>query len=179
VIRAPDFATRVAILRKRAALDHIHIEDQRVLDLIAERISDNVRQLEGALIRIVAHHSLTQRPIDVRLAETVLDEIHPPPRRAPTSIADIQAAVATYYGVTVGELKSASRAARLAWPRQVAIHLTRELLGVPLQSIGEAFGGRNHATVLHACKRVQQRVGDDQHAVHELEELTATISQSS
>ena len=82
----------------------------------------------------------------------------------------------TDYGVTVIELKSAGRAARLSWPRQVAIHLARELTGASLHTIGEAFGGRNHATVLHACKRVEERVGSDQHAVHELEELATTLS---
>ena len=81
VIKPPDHATRVAILRKRAALDHIAVTDGAVLELIAERITDNVRVLEGALIRIVAYHSLTQLPIDVELAETVLDEIHPRPNK--------------------------------------------------------------------------------------------------
>jgi chromosomal replication initiator protein len=79
----------------------------------------------------------------------------------------------------VAELTSPSRAARLSWPRQLAIHLARELTGAPLQAIGEAFGGRNHATVLHACKRVQERVGNDQQAVHDLEELAATLSSPS
>ena len=175
-MRPPDFATRVAILRKRAALDRVRIEDHAVLELIAERVTDNVRQLEGALIRVVAYHSLTQLPIDLRLAETVLDEIHPRSEKQAISIADIQAVVAQHYGVTVTELRSAGRAARLNWPRQMAIHLARELTGASLQAIGEAFGGRNHATVLHACKRVEERVGSDQQAVHELEELAATLS---
>ena len=171
VIKPPNFTTRVAILRKRAALDHIHIEDQTVLELIAERITDNVRALEGALIRIVAYHSLTRLPIDVQLATTVLDEIHPRQGPEPLSLSSIQTAVATYYGVTEAELKSASRAARVSWPRQVAIHLARELTDAPLSAIGRAFGGRNHATVLHALKRVEERAGNDQQAVHELTEL--------
>jgi chromosomal replication initiator protein len=175
-IKPPDFLTRVAILRKRAALDRVLIHDQAVLDLIAERITDNVRQLEGALIRVVAYHSLTQLPIDARLAETVLDEIHPRPERKAASIEDIQKAVADRYGVTVAELKSPGRAARLSWPRQLAIHLARQLTGAPLQTIGEAFGGRNHATVLHACKRVEERVNNDQQASSELHDLAATIS---
>ena len=171
VIHPPDFATRLAILRKRAILDDICVEDQAVLELIAARITDNVRTLEGALIRIVAYHSLTQSPIDVRLAEMVLDEIHPRQGPEPISINAIQDAVATYYGVTTEELRSPSRAARVSWPRQVAIYLSRELTETPLQRIGEAFGGRNHATVLHACKRVEKRAGDDQPAVDELAEL--------
>ena len=178
VIRPPDFATRVAILRKRAKLDHIEIEDETVLELIAERVTDNVRALEGALIRVVAYHSLTHLPIDARLAETVLDEIHPRQERAPLSISEIQEVVATQFGVTVSDLRSASRAARLSWPRHLAIHLARELTGTSLQAIGEAFGGRNHATVLHACKRVEERVGNDQQAVDDLDSVRESLSGS-
>ncbi|MBV9802909.1 MAG: chromosomal replication initiator protein DnaA, partial [Solirubrobacterales bacterium] len=99
VIQPPDFATRVAILRKRAALDRVSINEDSVLELIADRVADNVRQLEGALIRVVAYHSLTQLPIDARLAESVLDEIHPRPGRPAVSIENIQATVALHYGV--------------------------------------------------------------------------------
>jgi chromosomal replication initiator protein len=175
VIQPPDFATRVAILRKRAALDHIDIQDQSVLELIADRITDNVRALEGALIRIVAYHSLTQLPIDVRLAEAVLDEIHPRQGPAPISIDEIQQAVAGYYHVTVADLRSASRAARNSWPRQLAIHLARHLTNTSLQDIGQAFGGRNHATVLHACKRAEERLGHDQQVVDDLDQLKKLI----
>jgi chromosomal replication initiator protein len=109
----------------------------------------------------------------------VLDELHPRPRPTAASIEDIQKAVADRYGVSVAELKSPSRAARLSWPRQLAIHLVRELTGASLQAIGEAFGGRNHATVIHACKRVEDRVNNDQQASSDLEELAATLSGSS
>jgi chromosomal replication initiator protein len=177
-IRPPDFATRVTILRKRAALDNVRLADEHVLDLIAERVTDNVRVLEGALIRIVAYHSLTQLPIDVALARTVLDEIHPAPRptrTAPTT-NDIQEAVATHFGLDPAELVSARRSARVVWPRQVAIHLVRELTTVSLHGIGESFGGRNHATVVHACKRVADRLASgDQQAVEDVRELRSII----
>jgi chromosomal replication initiator protein len=180
VIKPPDLATRVAILRKRAALDHIVIDDGAVLELIADRITDNVRTLEGALIRVVAYHSLTQLPIDVSLAQRVLDEIYPRSQQvAAPSIAHIQRAVAEHFGITPAELVSSSRAARVSWPRQLAIHLSRELTDASLHDIGEAFGGRNHATVLHACKRVEERVGNDQQAVDELADLTALAARSS
>jgi chromosomal replication initiator protein len=180
VIKPPDFLTRVAVLRKRAAIDHIVIDDEAVLELIADRITDNVRTLEGALIRVVAYHSLTQLPIDLKLAQAVLDEIHPRPERSATpSIRDIQQTVADHFGIKIAELVSSSRAARVSWPRQLAIHLAREFTGSSLNTIGEAFGGRNHATVLHACKRVENRVGNDQQAVHELADLTASITGSS
>jgi chromosomal replication initiator protein len=177
-IRPPDFPARVAILRKRAVLDNLHLADDAVLELIAERVTENVRALEGALIRIVACHSLTQLPITLPLAMTVLDEIHPaasPPHRAPT-VQEIQEAVASHYGLHPAELISPGRAARLSWPRQIAIHLSRELTGVSLHGIGELFGGRNHATVLHACKRVAERLAlGDQQAVDEIRELKSTI----
>jgi chromosomal replication initiator protein len=174
-IRPPDFATRVAILRKRAALDEIDIADLRVLELIAERVTDNVRTLEGALIRIVAHHSLTNRPLDLELAADVLDDIHPALSTDTPSIADIQSAVASYYEISVDDLVSASRAARVAWPRQVAIHLARELTDTSLQDIGGAFGGRNHATVLHACKRVSERAASASESSTQLRELTQQL----
>jgi chromosomal replication initiator protein len=179
-IKPPDHATRVTILRKRALLDRIPVSDEAVLEMIADRITDNVRVLEGALIRIVAYHSLTQLPIDVSLAETVLDEIHPRPTQTAsrTSVDEIQHTVASYYGLALPQLTSSSRAASVTWPRQVAIHLARALTDASLHAIGDAFGGRNHATVLHACKRVNERMDSDQQAVHEVEELTNIIDRA-
>ncbi len=174
-ILPPDQATRVAILRKRAALDGIALDDGGVLDLIARRVPDNIRSLEGALIRVVAFHSLTRRPIDVALATEVLDAMYPPSRGAgrtdsPT-IGDIQAVVAARFEVSVEQLTSSSRAAAVNWARQVAIALARDLTGQSLPAIGTAFGGRNHATVLHSCKRVSDRLKHDQQAVHIIEQL--------
>lgn len=178
VIQPPDFATRVAILRKRAVLDGIRLTDGAVLELIAERVTDNVRALEGALIRIVAYHSLRQLPIDVALAQTVLDELHPAATPAAPTVTGIQHAVAARYGLKPAELSSPSRAARISWARHVAIYLARELTKEPLHAIGQAFGGRNHATVLHACKRVVERMSVDQQSVHEIEELKARLGRS-
>jgi chromosomal replication initiator protein len=174
-IRLPDFATRVAILRKRAALDDIALSDPSVLELIAERVTDNVRALEGALIRIVAHHSLTSRPIDRHLAAEVLDGMYPSSNSRSPSISDVQGVVASYYELSVDALISPSRIARIAWPRQVAIHLTRELTDSSLHAIGAAFGGRNHATVLHACKRVSERVATSAQADNDVRQLFEMI----
>ena len=174
-IRPPDFATRVAILRKRAALDRVPLRDTAVLDLIAERVTDNIRALEGALIRIVAHHSLTGRPIDTALGAGVLDHMYPSPRAGRTSIDEIKTTIAAHYDLSVAELVSTSRASRIAWPRQLAIHAARELTSQSLQSIGAAFGGRNHATVLHACRRVAERVHTDPESAAEVEELIAAL----
>ncbi|HTX32968.1 MAG TPA: chromosomal replication initiator protein DnaA [Solirubrobacteraceae bacterium] len=175
-MQPPDFFTRTAILRKRAMLDGVPLADQSVLEAIAERVTDNVRSLEGALIRVVAYHSLTGRPIDLELTSTVLDTMYPAHGRPQLSISRIQAQVAAHYELAVSELISPSRAARIAWPRQVAIYLARELTSTPLGAIGDAFGGRNHATVLHACKRVSDRLAGDQHTQAELHSLKSEIA---
>jgi chromosomal replication initiator protein len=185
-IQPPDHATRVAILRKRAALDGIEVADPTVLDLIADRVADNIRALEGALIRVVAFHSLTQRPIDAPLATEVLDAMYPTARvpgtaggarqPGPTTIDQIQAAVSARFGVTVEQLTSSSRAAAVNWARQVAIALARDLTGQSLPAIGRAFGGRNHATVLHSCKRVSERLKTDRQAVDDLAELRRQLA---
>ncbi len=175
-IKPPDHATRVAILRKRAALDDVVLADPSVLDLIARRVTDNIRALEGALIRVVAFHSLTQRPIDRMLTAEVLDAMYPSRRSGAPSIAHVQAIVAGHFELSVEQLTSASRASRVSWPRQVAIHLARDLTGASLPVIGQAFGGRNHATVLHACKRVSERLKNDQHVVDEIAALADLVA---
>ena len=127
--------------------------------LIADRVTDNVRALEGALIRIVAHHSLTGRPIDRRARRR--GPRPDPPRRpgvSPFRFATSRQRSPPPTASRSQELVSAGRTARIAWPRQVAIHLARDLTDASLSAIGEAFGGRNHATVLHACKRVAERI---------------------
>jgi chromosomal replication initiator protein len=176
-IKPPDHATRVTILRKRAAVDHVTLGDPTALDLIADRVSDNIRALEGALIRVVAFHSLTQRPIDQALTKEVLDAMYPVRGRSgPPSIAEIQSIVALHFKLSVEQLTSASRISAVSWPRQVAIHLARDLTGASLPAIGQAFGGRNHATVLHACKRVSERLQNDQQIVDEIASLSALVS---
>jgi chromosomal replication initiator protein len=195
-ITPPDHATRVAILDKRAALDGIEIAAPEVLDMIADRVTDNIRALEGALIRVVAFHSLTRQPIDPTLTTEVLDAMYPvtaerrpgsrPPGGAgplarrhpgqPPTIAEIQLTVADRFGLSVEQLVSSSRAAKVNWPRQLAIQLARDLTGASLPAIGREFGGRNHATVLHACKRVSERLKTDQQAVDDLARLRRQLS---
>ena len=175
-VRPPDFSTRVTILRKRVALDNIPVGDDAVLELIAHRITSNVRALEGALIRVVASHSLTGRRIDVELAASVLDEMYPQSSTATLTITDIQRVVASHFGISVVELVSERRTTRIAWPRQVAIYLARELTAASLPGIGSEFGGRNHATVLHACKRVSQRIKSEPGFDAELADLARAIA---
>jgi chromosomal replication initiator protein len=177
-IHPPDLATRLAILRKRAHHDGVAIADERAILVIAERVDDNVRALEGALIRVVAFSSLTGRPLDERLANEVLDSLYPHDHartRAICSPAAIQAVVSDYFDVSADELRSPSRVVRVAWPRQLAMYLTRELTGESLPSIGRAFGGRDHTTVLYACRRTTERLGNDREARSAVERLCESL----
>jgi chromosomal replication initiator protein len=174
-IEPPDLATRLTILHKRAALDRIELSDPAVFDLIATRITSNIRVLEGALIRIVAFHSLTGRPIDLELAAEVLDSLVPPASHAAPTMTDIQIAVAAHFGLSVRTLISSSRVASVAWPRQIGMHLARSLTDASLPAVGEAFGGRSHATVVHACRRVADQISVDEKAAHAVAVITAAI----
>jgi chromosomal replication initiator protein len=160
-IDPPDLATRVAVLRKRARHDGIDPVDEAVLATIAERVTVNIRALEGALIRVVAHTSLTGRPLTVELAHEVLGSLYPPPRAVTRSLDEVQAAACKHFGLSSQELLSRARATRVAWPRQLAMYLAREMTEESLPAIGRHFGGRDHTTVLHACRRTEQRLAAD------------------
>jgi chromosomal replication initiator protein len=160
-IGPPDYGTRLAILRKRALQDRIELADEQVLELIAARITVNVRALEGALIRAVAYSSLTGRPLAADLATEVLDGLYPQANRPPRSVLQIQVMACKHFGLTSDELLSSSRTARIAWPRQVAMYLARELTDESLPVIGRQFGGRDHTTVLHAWRRTTKRLATD------------------
>jgi chromosomal replication initiator protein len=175
-IGAPDIQTRMAILRKRVDHDGIDLRDQRALALIAERVQSNVRALEGALIRVVAFSSLTGRELTAELTAEVLDGLYPPVApRAGASIADIQSAACSLFGLSPEELISSSRTPRVAWPRQMAMYLARELTGASLPAIGREFGGRDHTTVLHACRRAGKRIADDADARLAVEKLCDSL----
>ncbi|WP_445148006.1 chromosomal replication initiator protein DnaA [Baekduia sp. Peel2402] len=179
-IREPDPATRLTVLRKRAHHDGIAVDDA-VLQLIAERVTGNIRALEAALIRVVAYASLTGRTIDPALADDVLTQLYgrATARAAagPPTVERIQELVAEAFDITREELLSASRAARVAWPRQVAMYLTREHTHETLPAIGRQFGGRDHSTVLHACKRAADRIGTDPDAYDAVASITARLTE--
>jgi chromosomal replication initiator protein len=179
-IGEPDRAVRIAVLRKRVQHDGVQLDDPAALDVIADRVTDNVRALEGALIRVVAFHSLTGRPLDAVLAEEVLDGLYPAPRariaQPPTpTIELIQQLTCEAFGITLDELVSQERSARIAWPRQVAMYLCREHTDQSLPAIGRRFGGRNHTTVMHACKRTTTRLAADHDAYDAVHSLSARL----
>jgi chromosomal replication initiator protein len=162
-VAPPERHQRLAVLRKRAQHDGIPMADEGALEVVADRIEGNVRALEGAFIRVVAYHSLTGRPIDRHLAEEVLNGLYGPVRRAgvAATVESIQAAACEAFDIGLEELVSADRSARLTWPRQLAMYLAREHTGESLPSIARRFGGRNHTTVLHACRRAAVRLEAD------------------
>jgi chromosomal replication initiator protein len=178
-IQPPGLPTRLAILRKRAHHDGVELGDDQALQVIAERIENNVRALEGALIRVVAFSSLTGRPLTGALAEEVLNTLYPrttpAARRRQSSVADIQAAVVEQFGLTREELLSSTRVARIAWPRQLAMYLARELTSESLPAIGRLFGGRDHTTVLHAWRRTSARLAEDDGAREAVQKLCRAL----
>jgi chromosomal replication initiator protein len=173
-VQPPDLSTRLAILRKRVQHDDIPLSDERVLDLIAERVRSNVRALEGALIRTVAFSSLTGRALTLDVALEVLDGLYPQASsstRATRSVADVKAATCQLFGITHDELVSPSRSSRVSMPRQLAMYLARELTDESLPAIGRHFGGRDHTTVMHACRRTTARIAADASTRQAVEKL--------
>jgi chromosomal replication initiator protein len=175
-IRAPDDATRLTVLRKRVHHDGIVLDGDGVLELVAQRVTENIRALEAALIRIVAYASLTDAAIDAPLADRVLTDLYGRAARnaaaGPPTVERIQLLVAEAFGITRDELLSPSRTARVTWPRQVAMYLAREHTRETLPAIGARFGGRDHTTVMHACKRTADRLGTDPEAYETIQALT-------
>jgi chromosomal replication initiator protein len=177
-IHPPDINTRLAILRKRIQQDAIQPPEPGALEVIARRVALNVRALEGALIRVVAFGSLTGRPLTADLAKEVLDSLYPNTTSEPRSLADIQAAACQHFNLSPEELLSPSRAARVAWPRQVAMYLARELTAESLPAIGRHFGGRDHTTVMHALRRTQAKIIADSASRHTVDALRERLEQA-
>ncbi len=159
-IQPPDLETRIAILRKKAAAEHLHAPDS-VLRYIAENITSNIRELEGALIRLVAFSSLHQQVIDMNLAEQALRDLIPKQAVEPVTVRKIQDAVASRYDITLPEMKGKRRTQAVVFPRQIAMYLARELTDASLPQIGREFGGRDHSTVIHACNKIKDKISGD------------------
>jgi chromosomal replication initiator protein len=175
-VRPPDAHTRLTILRKRVHQDGIAGVEPEALELIAARVDTNIRALEGALIRVVAFGSLTGRPVTHELAAEVLDGLYPELRPRSRTVREIQDSICSAFGISLDDLLSASRASSVAWPRQVAMYLARELTDQSLPAIGRAFGNRNHTTVLHACKRTAERIATDRDAFDTVRRLTQELT---
>jgi chromosomal replication initiator protein len=177
-IQPPDLETRIAILRKKEKIDGIAVPDAEVLTFIAGRISTNIRELEGALTRVVAFSSLTGSPMTTDLAQFVLKDVFPQGELAEVTIKGIQDTVSDRFGLSLEELCGDKRSQNIVYPRQVAMYLSRELTDSSLPKIGKEFGGRDHTTVIHATSKIARLIKEDRSVYNLVQELTARIKQA-
>ncbi|NCX33540.1 MAG: chromosomal replication initiator protein DnaA [Actinobacteria bacterium] len=177
-IQPPELETRIAILRKKAVQDKLTAPDD-VLEYIASKISTNIRELEGALIRVTAFASLNRQPVDMGLAEIVLKDLIPDESAPEITAPTIMAQTAAYFSLTIDDLCGTSRSRVLVNARQIAMYLCRELTDLSLPKIGQTFGGRDHTTVMHADRKVRQLMAERRSIFNQVTELTNRIKQQS
>ncbi len=175
-IQPPDLETRMAILQKKATLQNINIPFE-VLEFIASKIQSNIRELEGALTRVVAFSSLTKCNIDIKLAEDILKNIFSSREGRPISIQTIQNEVCHYFNISKNELTGSKRTQSIVYPRQIAMYLSRELTDLSLPKIGEEFGGRDHTTVIHANSKIERIIHEKREVYNQIQELINKIKQ--
>ncbi|MCR2822654.1 chromosomal replication initiator protein DnaA [Lederbergia panacisoli] len=173
-ITPPDLETRIAILRKKAKADGLDISNEVML-YIANQIDSNIRELEGALIRVVAYSSLINKDINADLAAEALKSIIPSSKPKVVTILDIQKAVGAEYNVKLDDFKAKKRTKSIAFPRQIAMFLSREMTDFSLPKIGEEFGGRDHTTVIHAHEKISKLLENDQEFQDKLEEIRTSL----
>lgn len=173
-VQPPDLETRIAILRKKSVQERL-VAPPEVLEFIASKISSNIRELEGALIRVTAFASLNRQPVDLTITEIVLKDLFPSDSGPEITAAQIMAAAASYFGVTVEELCGSSRSRVLVTARQIAMYLCRELTDLSLPKIGQAFGGRDHTTVMHADRKIRHLMAERRSLFNQVTDLTSRI----
>ncbi|MFT3876418.1 MAG: chromosomal replication initiator protein DnaA [Propioniciclava sp.] len=176
-IQPPDLETRIAILRKKATAEHLSAPPE-VLEFIADKIATNIRELEGALIRVTAFASLNQQPVELRLAEDVLRDLIPEGVEAQITPQLIMSQTATYFNISVDDLCGPARTHVLVTARQIAMYLCRELTDSSLPAIGRLFGGRDHTTVMHANKKIRTLMAERRTIYNQVTELTNRIKQA-
>ena len=176
-IQIPDFETRMAILKKKAEVEKLNVAYE-VMIYIATKIKSNIRELEGALIRIVAYSSLTNREITVELASEALKDIISKKQGKNITINLIQDIVSSYFNLRIEDLKSQRRTRNVAYPRQIAMYLSRKLTDMSLPKIGEEFGGRDHTTVIHAYEKISDNLNTDENLQHTIETITKKLTQN-
>ena len=164
-IQPPDMETRIAILRGKASRMHVEIE-QWVLEFLADKIRSDIRRLEGALMRVAAYKSLSGQPFTEPALEHLLRDVLQEQARKAVTIDQIQKRVAEHFDIRLADMTSKRRLASIAYPRQIAMYLSRELTPATLVEIGDAFGGKDHGTVIHACKTVKSRIQEDSKTRH-------------
>lgn len=177
-IQPPDLETRIAILRKKAKAENLDIPNEAMM-YIANQIDTNIRELEGALIRVVAYSSLINQDITTHLAAEALKDIIPSSRPKMITIQDIQQRVGEFFNLKMEDFKARKRTKAIAFPRQIAMYLSRELTDFSLPKIGDAFGGRDHTTVIHAHEKISQQIKNDQELNKVINNITEKIKNSS
>jgi chromosomal replication initiator protein len=175
-VQPPELETRIAILRKKAAQERMAAPPE-VLEYIASKISTNIRELEGALIRVTAFASLNRQPVDLSLAEIVLKDLIPDHAGPEITVATIMAQTAQYFGLSIDDLCGQSRSRGLVTARQIAMYLCRELTEMSLPKIGQQFGNRDHTTVMHADRKIRQLMAEKRSVYNQVTELTNRIKQ--
>jgi len=175
-VQPPDLETRIAILSKKAAQDRLNVPPE-VLEYIASRISTNIRELEGALIRVTAFASLNRQPVDPALAEVVLRDLVPTDSGPEITAALIMAQTAAYFGLSIEDLQGSSRSRVLVSARQIAMYLCREMTELSLPKIGQQFGGRDHTTVMHADRKIRTLMTERRSVFNQVTELTNRVKQ--
>ncbi len=173
-VQPPDLETRIAILRKKSSADGLNVPDD-VLSFIASKVQSNIRELEGALIRVTAFASLNRSPIDLALTEIVLKDLFPDEGSREVSVPIIMAETSAYFGLSIEDLTGSSRSRLLVTARQMAMYLTRELTDLSLPKIGQAFGGRDHTTVMHATQKIRGLMRERRSIYNQVQELTNRI----
>jgi chromosomal replication initiator protein len=173
-VQPPDLETRIAILRKKSTQERL-VAPPEVLEYIASKISTNIRELEGALIRVTAFASLNQQPVDLAITEAVLKDLLPSDVGPEITAAQIMAACASYFGVSIEELCGSSRSRTLVTARQISMYLCRELTDLSLPKIGQAFGGRDHTTVMHADRKIRGLMAEKRSLYNQVTDLTSRI----
>ena len=176
-IQVPDFETRMAILKKKADVENLNVANE-VMGYIATKIKSNIRELEGALIRIIAYSSLTNREVTVDLASEALKDIISKKQGKHITIDIIQDVVSSYFNLRIEDLKSQRRTRNVAYPRQIAMYLSRKLTDMSLPKIGEEFGGRDHTTVIHAYEKISENLKTDDSLQHTINDITKKLTQN-
>jgi len=175
-VQPPELETRIAILRKKAAQDRLNAPDD-VLEYIASKISTNIRELEGALIRVTAFASLNRQSVDMGLAEIVLKDLMPNETNLEITAATIMAQTATFFKLTLEDLCGTSRSRALVEARQIAMYLCRELTDLSLPKIGQTFGGRDHTTVMHADRKIRELMAERRALYNHVNDIKTKIKQ--
>ena len=176
-IQPPDLETRQAILAKKAVEMNVDL-DPEVIEFLARRVTRNIRRMEGALTRVVGYSNHGHKPVDISVAENLLHDILQEEARLTITVEKIQKKVSDYHHLHLADMVSRRRPSNIAFPRQIAMYLSRLLTNLSLKEIGDAFGGRDHGTVIHACKSVEDRMELEESVKHTVDYLQSQLTQS-